>query len=219
MVKYNVDENIISPQNPKPQASAFSNWVYEQTVAKREFKLGIPINKDRLKLGTYTHELIDEFYRTQWAIRKLNPLIVNTSDWVVIFSERDASPNNIMYSSKLTIGRRPLGCQPDVILKHKTQKKIIIIERKSTTLPESRIGPWPNLQTQLWCYSWIDDWSDFDEITLIGQIWTIYGGRNKPVLINDHFIWQRSDQAHQNYCLKWFELYKMNESFSPAHST
>ena len=210
MVKYYIDSKVVSPQNPKAQASAFSQWVFQQTVEKKGFKTGIPINKKRLELGTYTHQLIDEFYRTEWAIRKLKPIAGDFSDWIPIFTERDATADNIKYSNKLIVGNKPLACHPDVVLKHKTEKKIIIIERKSTTLSEDRIGAWPNLQTQLWCYSWVDDWLDFDEIILVGQIWTLYGGRNKPVMINNHFVWKRSDNAHNDYCLKWFNLYRGN---------
>lgn len=208
MVKYYIDPNITPPKNPKPQASAFSQWVFENTVEKKGFRTGVPINKKRLELGTYTHELIDEFYRTQWAIKKLRPIAGNLSDWVPIFTERDASSINIKYSNKLMVSGKPLACQPDVVLKHKIEKKLIIIERKSTTLPQSRIGAWPNIQTQLWSYSWIDDWLDFDEIILVGQIWTLYGGRKKPIMINDHFLWKRSDHIHNDYCLKWFNLYR-----------
>mgnify|MGYP000979695513 CR=1 FL=1 len=80
MVKYYIDSKVVAPQNPKAHASSFSQWVFEQTVEKKGFKTGIPINKNRLELGTYTHQLIDEFYRTQWAIRKLKPITGDFSD-------------------------------------------------------------------------------------------------------------------------------------------
>lgn len=207
MINYFIDSDTPKALNPSNRASDFATWVYKNTVEKK-IGFGIPVNKERLKMGTYTHEMIDEFFKTQWMIKKRGD-VENFIEWKVIRDESDNSPENILYSSALKINNKPISCQPDLVLEHVNKNKIIIIERKSTTIPANRVSStgWPNIEAQLWCYSWIDDWSKYSEIFLIGQIWTIADGRKKPIMIDDHFFWKKSDQAHHQRCKDWFEIY------------
>ena len=75
---------------------------------------------------------------------------------------------------------------------------------------------WPNVQAQLWCYSWIDSMLDVDEVILVNQVWTAKG--NGYFICNYHPMWKRDDKEFNERCSNWFKLYGgvLSEHLEPA---
>jgi len=74
--------------------------------------------------------------------------------------------------SRLKLNGKSLYGRPDLVLRNKTTKDIMIVEIKHSRLPDENIplDGWLNLQAQLWCYAFIDEWKDAPNIYLIGNI-------------------------------------------------
>lgn len=200
----------LKPRTIEATASSFCNWVYSQSITS--------IDKDResneklLNEGRIFHQTIDDFFRSKWVTNNINPGEIN--DWDTIYADRENEASPILYSSKLKINNESLRCKPDIVLRNKNTQQLIIIERKTTHMLEhyytndfvNKIHEgWPNLACQLWCYSWIDDWADMEDIILIGQIWRIYSERLE--IFNDHPYFAKSNKQFQRQCTKWFQLY------------
>lgn len=194
------------PSDPAPLASRFADWVYRSSQcpshARTEDRTA---RQTRVDLGRVSHHEIDQFFRLEWTKRHLAE--PEPSEWEIIFTESDASKGVHYIASRLTVGGSPVRCVPDVVLKHKSTGKVLIIERKTTYKEDADIpeAGWPNVEAQLWCYSWIDDWTDALDILLIGQLWRRY--RNGLVLSRRHPSWKRSDLNHEMRCAGWFKRY------------
>ena len=200
--------NISRPENPIPNASNFANWVFKNSSYYRE-----PVNSEqkkreyeRIKQGVIDHRSIDLFFQHKWTIDNLER--ADRSEWELI------SADKYNYrSSCLTINNKPMCCRPDVVLKNKISKSILIIERKTTSVPQDHVpeNGWPNIQAQLWCYSWIDEWYQVPDITLVAQIWhRTYkpkGGFALELNKNIGPSWKRSDKKHNKFCHELFEAY------------
>jgi len=198
--------NIKPPNKAEATASNFADWVYEQTHI--EYKSNIPKHQkeERLKQGKITHELIDFFFKFRWAHEELKP--GEASDWDIIFSEEDGNNSNYFLASSLKVNNQSLRCKPDVVLKHKSLDKILIIERKTTRMSDKFVPKdgWANLATQLWCYGWIDEWLDCEDVTLVGQIWQRTWA-NSLTMLQSHPFYQRNDIRYHDACLNWFQKY------------
>ena len=194
----------------KPTASAFANWVFDQTVTRNE----LPVTeqalqhstwKKRLELGTVTHQDIELFRMHCWTQSKLKHLA--QSEWALYFADKKARPDRPFLASRLTVAGQPMRCIPDVVLHHRAENTFIIVERKTTTVPKPFIPShgWPNVEAQLWCYSWIDEFKNASRVVLVSQIWQrIRGGLS---LCHEHAYWQRRDYAHEQRCELWFGRY------------
>lgn len=192
------------PSNPIPRASAFSEWVYQQTNrARRCGQSNFEMRRHRQYLGVMNHRDIEQFMQFKWTKSFLagNPV----SDWKVVFSETGGNEDKIFQSGRLIVNGHPLRCKPDLVLRNASINTILIVERKTTNLPEPRIPDtgWPNVEAQLWCYSWIDDWRDAEDVLLVGQLWR--REREGIVLCHRHPTWRRSDADHHERCREWFE--------------
>ena len=204
---YNWESKAIRPLDAVNTASAFSKWVFEQSV---DYKVqDFFIQSKNMKLGIDAHQSIDDFFRREWS-NKLDVGSDSPSDWIVEHTEQDGRAGKFYKASSLKVNNKPLHCSPDVLLRHKSKSQVVIIERKTTrnnyhTIPAKG---WPNVQAQLWCYSWIDSILDVDEVFLVNQVWWRWGRVVQGLrLRNYHPMWKRGDKAISDKCLKWFKLY------------
>jgi hypothetical protein len=201
---YNWESKAVKPEEPVNTASAFAQWVFEQSTYYRP-KLYFAREKT-MQQGIEAHQLIDYFFRYEWP-NKLNVASNSASDWIVEHTEQDGTEGKYYKASSLVVNDEPLHCSPDVLLRHKTKSQVIIIERKTTTNKNPIIPAksWPNVQAQLWCYSWIDSILDVDEVILVNQVWAGFASSYR--LSNYHPMWKRDDKEINDKCLIWFELY------------
>ena len=83
----------------------------------------------------------------------------------------------------------------------------MVVERKVTVVPADQIpsNGWPNMQVQLWCYGWIDDWATAPEVMLTGHIWRKVYANFVNSEIYPRFV--RSDPGFHARCLELFEIY------------
>lgn len=190
-------------------ASAFADWVYEKTVRQ-----GQPVETEylesasrqlRLQLGSATHRDIELFFAHTWTQNFLG--VRARLKWELYFADTKERPDHIFTSSRLSVGGKPLRCIPDVVLTCPSQDSVLIIERKTTFVPENKLPPtgWPNVEAQLWCYSWIDEFRDATEVLLVGQLW--YRERGGISLCHRHPAWKRSTNPHERQCSSWFSEY------------
>jgi len=202
---HNWESEAIKPDNPKNTASAFAQWVFKQSVD--QIRTPNPfIQRENMQRGTEAHKIIDAFFKKEWP-NKMNVHSKSSSDWIVEHTEEDGIAGKFYKASSLVVNGKPLHCSPDLVLRHKTKNQKIIIERK-TTVNSNPIVPakgWPNVQAQLWCYSWIDSMLDVEEVFLVNQIWANHWG--KYYLSGYHPMWKKGDKDFNNKCLNWFRLY------------
>ncbi|APB34302.1 hypothetical protein GlitD10_1976 [Gloeomargarita lithophora Alchichica-D10] len=190
------------PTSPIPTVSGFSSWVYN---------LYNTTNSASLRVGKDIEKKI-ELSRKNW-IKKLPKRYNNLdaySGFRLIFADPLDGSISPLSSSKLSVSGERLRGLPDLVLEHNSGKarNITIIERKVTKTDRNRIHAfgWPNLEVQLWCYGWMDEWCEANEVFLIGQIWWTNGVNF--VEINDIVPrWQRSESDFHNRCLELFEIY------------
>ena len=200
----NWESKAVKPDNPINTASSFAQWVFEQSThykAQKSF-----VQRKNMQQGIEAHQTIDVFFKKQWT-NKINVHSESASDWIVEHTDEDGRAGKFYKASSLVVNNKPLHCSPDVVLRHKTKSQIIIIERKTTT-NKNPIVPakgWPNVQAQLWCYSWIDSTLDVDEVFLVNQVWAGFAWSHR--LSGYHPMWKRGDRELSNKCLSWFRLY------------
>jgi hypothetical protein len=191
-------------------ASAFSDWVFEQTTRTSRNRpnegTGYATRRQRMRLGAVTHRDIELFLLHAWTQKFLGDRI--ESNWNLYFTDNKKRPERIFNASRLTFGAAPLQCVPDLVLHCPSEECFVIIERKTTFLPEPMIPAdgWPNVQAQLWCYSWIDEFVSAAEVFLVGHLWRReqFGGVS---LCHRHPAWKRSNSEHEQKCEDWFRAY------------
>lgn len=195
-----------APITPQPQASKFAEWVFESSILPPDRE---PIEDYQkrvyMKLGSDLHRDIELFLQSTWT----ENLLGRGADkrWSLYFVDRDDNNRNFT-ASRLRVKGNPLRCRPDLVLENKKSNEFLIIERKTTFVPEPKIPRvgWPNVEAQLWCYSWIDEFKDANEVILIGQLWRRRGPEG-IARIYEHPNWLRSESGHDERCQKWFDLY------------
>ena len=212
--KYNWEITAKKPTNPKNKASSFAQWVYRESKLPRSK----PQSENKYKQkGKAAHLAIDNFFRMKWAMNNLESDSI--SDWIIEHTETDGRAGKYYKASGLLINNKPLNCSPDLILRHKKKNQAVIIERKTTFVPSSLIpsSGWPNVQAQLWCYSWIDYLSDVEEVILVGQLWHHMRGE-AFTMYDNHTMWKRDDKEFNERCSNWFKLYGgvLSEHLEPA---
>lgn len=204
----------VSPSRPVAEASKFSDWVfnssmYKHLLVKSESERDEE-NSERMKEGRWDHARINYFFASAWAKVVLRGS--STKDWSLFYSDpHDDRPTRVFYASKLLVNNKKIGCKPDAVFVHKSGKIYLIVERKTSWVPCHKIPPvgWPNIQAQLWCYSWIDEWQGAEEVILVGEIWKRIG---KPDASGFEVCeikptWFRSNQEHNIKCEEWFRKY------------
>jgi hypothetical protein len=204
----------LTPARPtttrRPTASAFANWVFDQTVTRKEGTCSAQALeratwKKRLALGVATHQDIELFRMHCWTQAHLKN--VAHSEWKLFFADNQSRSNRPFIASRLKVDGVPVRCIPDVVVHRPIDSTFIIIERKTTTVPEPFIPAqgWPNVEAQLWCYSWMDDFRSAARVILVSQIWQrTRGGLS---LCHEHAYWQRGSDVHEKRCEAWFRRY------------
>ena len=193
-----------------PTASAFANWVFDQTVTRKEVSLAAQALEKatwekRLALGVATHQDIELFRMHCWTQSHLGR--VAQSEWKLFFADNQSRANRPFIASRLKVDGVPVRCIPDVVVHHQADNTFVIIERKTTTVPEPFIPPqgWPNVEAQLWCYSWMDEFRSASKVILVSQVWQrTRGGLS---LCHEHAHWQRGNPLHETRCEGWFKRY------------
>jgi hypothetical protein len=197
--------NAPRPTNPTARPSKFADWVFQHSMSPWSSGSSNDdstiTNRFAKKAGVLDHALIDLSIQTTWLINRIGR--TSPSDWVKEYVDGFYQKPEPLLASKLLIGDVPLRGKPDVILRNKNDGTVLIIERKTTRrLPRDIPDDgWPNVEAQLWCYSWIDKYVDAPDVLMLGQLW-----RDRQ-LSSVHFLWRRSDQNHHTRCRTWFERY------------
>jgi hypothetical protein len=162
--KYLPDQELIQrakdnpPFEAKNTASGFSDWVFGLTHPNRTR------SPQSLNMGIRGQERIREERRKNRTIIKNYTKI---SGYELIFEDKLNDVNESFTASKLQIEGKPIKCKPDIVLERKSTNEILIIEIKCTeTKNKIPTSAWPNVQAQLWCYSWIDDWVNSNVILM-----------------------------------------------------
>jgi hypothetical protein len=132
------------------------------------------------------------------------------SDYCEIFADNDESKDRNFEMPDLRIGGRSLHGRPDLVLRNGRNGHIIIVERKTTRqhrlidqFQEKR--NWKNVEAQLWCYSYIKEWADEKNVTLIGELW-----RNHDSVLTrvaEPLIWRKDCTEHEDRCRALFGHY------------
>ena len=184
----------------KARPSAFGQWVFEQTKGRRKGYSSVAIDPHEreaaMRRGVRDHNVIDQLKRIA------NELVGTPSDYIPISHGEDGKPSLI--ASYLTFDGEPFRCRPDLVLRHISKEHIIIIGRKTTRQRRhiNRDESWQNIEAQLWCYSYIDEWADVDNITLIGEIWFDF---DRPAI--EPFVWRKGEREHHQRCKRHFWRY------------
>ena len=202
--KHNWEESAKTPENPINNASSFAQWVFRES--RYTYDSNSLSEQKHKQQGRAAHLAIDNFFRMDWARNNLES--DSSSDWIIEHTEADGRAGRYFEARSLLINNKPLNCSPDLILRHKEKSQVVIIERKTTFVPSPRIPPngWPNVQAQLWCYSWMDLLLDVEEVILVGQLWHHIGGEAFS-MCDTHPMWKRDDKEFNEKCLSWFKLY------------
>lgn len=140
---------------------------------------------------------------------------VRRGDWLLEFADPLDNSADPFVASFLKVHGEPLRCKPDVVLRNRINGDILIIGRKITWVPVGQIPAygWPNLRTQLWCYSWIDQWARTDNVYLVAQIWRRsreyedYEMIDQSKLVPVSPRWQKGDAQFHQECLSLFQTY------------
>ncbi len=207
MININWFDRALPPVHAVPKASSFSDWVFRASneIQSQETEAS-DYRKKRMEQGKIDHKLIENFMQSNWVESSIG--IGSASNWKLTFADDGRGSIKIFRASRLTVKGKPLRCVPDAVLHNEVTNTFMVIERKTTRRLEPQIptNGWPNVQAQLWCYSWIDDWIDAQEVLLVGQLWRRTINRGK-ILCKSHSLWKRSNESHQENCAKWFERY------------
>lgn len=183
--------------NGRPLVTAFANWVYRHTRGRRySHSESINSNRRRRQLaeGSFNHIQLEKFWT--WYRQRCGDGLSRATDWRIEFRDPHDGRDRVkrFQASRLTVGRRPLVGRPDVVLSDQDRRRFLIIERKFTSRRHVPQNGWPNLQAQLWAYSWMDDWVEADEVFLVGQVYqTDQDGGWR--LSTSMPAWRRSDPA------------------------
>jgi hypothetical protein len=190
-----LDELLVRASYRKPAykdtytVSDFSSWVYSL--------YGYRKNYSQLERGKEIERAIaDALSETPMA-----------SGWELVFqdplNEQDRPAKKI---STLRVNNSPLWGMPDLVFREKKTGKILIVERKSSNakVPD---GGWPNLRTQLWAYSKIDEWADAPEIICAAEIWGF--DYQKNLSVRAVLGWNPRGSAYEKYCSDLFKVFCM----------
>ena len=202
------------PAKAVPTPSGFADWVYCNANTKKNVGAsGDKADKDRLDIAAYAHDRIEFFTRHVWTRGAIGDL--DTPDWRLYYLGRDDERPSPFRMSRLSIGGAPVKGYPDLVLHNENKNIFIVLERKTTYVNE-RFLPrkgWPNVEAQLWCYSWIDEFQNAEEVLLVGEVWRRgapqKSGKMNPLLklYKTHWLWKRSDLEHQRRCSRWWTKY------------
>lgn len=147
------------PQSQEATAHSFASWVWglnHRPFAYGAFKTRSALQRARERLSN----VIDRNAAGQ------------VGEFNLVSCDAGNAIDKIYTSSVLTLSGKPLRMKPDAVWRHSRTNLLVIAEMK---LPaEGALIPdcgWPNLATQLWAYSWIDEWKDVEHMVLVGALY------------------------------------------------
>ncbi|MBI3744882.1 MAG: hypothetical protein HY261_11450 [Chloroflexi bacterium] len=189
------------PGSRAPWVTSFSDWIFDLCVPSRPTSaLAVGKRGER--------EIRAAFRQRRRGLERPRSLL--NGEWKLIFEDplQDApSPEGrgAKKISSLKVGESPFWGIPDLVYRNINTGEILIIDRKISRANVPDYG-WPNLKVQLWCYSWIDDWIDANEVHLAGEIWIEKGFEfvQSPTRPPQ---WRRGNMKFQRECLELFEAY------------
>lgn len=186
------------PIAPTNVVSDFSHWVFRLCFENRRASA---VEKQSRELGRHSERLIQD--RRLWRTR-LPAFNIDSQKWNLDYQDPLDDSREYFVSSKLRVNGQKLVGRPDVVLRKKYGREIMIIERK-VTRSNVPINGWPNLQVQLWCYRWLDRWKRSDFTYLIGDIWVdVKGHLSKASTVPR---WGSNDPHFDEKCARLFQLY------------
>ena len=191
LLKQNLQKNKVN------SVTAFTKWIFESTKGQKDnqkYRSGVTGERK-----VYEKYIYEEQERTQFLDGPDKSLThfkhkYNFEDsWIIEYEHISSDKSYPAYRiSSLTIDGKPLYGKPDIVLKNIKTNDRIIIEVKSTTVPEWKLisdkYKWLNIQCQLWAYSFIDKFKDSSNLYLIGDIWITKG--NKLIHHKEPLYWR-----------------------------
>ena len=199
-----LEDQLAQPNvvKPIPTASAFGDWVFERNVTRSRHGLNHPERQKTMKLGAMAHDDIERFM----MLSHTRPVFEHfpKQKWSIWFVDNGKSEEIFFDASRLRVGRRPMRGRPDLVLHNASDRIFLILERKTTFVPEHKIPEdgWPNLEAQLWVYSWLDQFEAARGVIQVGQIWQrIDGGLS---LCSQHPMFIRGDELREKKIEGWF---------------
>lgn len=187
-------------------ASAFANWVFLQSKGRVYHKTFAAISEREQLLGHLDHQEIDRLQKSKWMSDNFGDAI---RDYYVFYFD-DGTQKRTFSASSLLVNGEPLACRPDLVFRHKTEPRVIIVERKTTRQfrpLDHRLDQWDNVKAQLWCYSFIDEWAHGHDVSLVAEFWLHRGEGAGLVRGLDPFIWTAEDPELQDLCSTYFRRY------------
>lgn len=138
-------------------------------------------------------------------------------DWGLWFKDFGETRGQAMPISALAINGHPLYGKPDLVFKHASSERFVVIERKASNalLPPNS---WPSVRAQLWAYSQLDALQSAEEISLVAEIWPrgFRGGRLVPRM---HYRWDAATSDFSDI-EQLFQIYKSHrESINKCDSS
>ena len=91
------------------------------------------------------------------------------TDWELEYYSKKPGVASLSIS-RISFKGKHLLAQPDIVFSHRTEPRVLIVERKLTSAYVPCLG-WPNLRAQLWAYSQCDQFEG-RQVTCVGEVWT-----------------------------------------------
>jgi len=196
-------ENI--PRESHNSVSSFTSWVFNLSHSRNSNK------KYAFAFGRAAEEeLLKERKKNRDRIRRFRDGSVKMGR--TVFFEDDLSNTQKPFKiCSLRINGKPLMGRPDLVMRDDKINEFEIYEIKATrTKRHIPSSGWPNLITQLWCYSWINKFLQASDVKLIGAIYK----EKKGELYTNNLVhhqrtprWNKSDTDIHDQCLELFEIY------------
>lgn len=175
-----IDTYIIPEKLENYNVSGFTSWVFHKELIGEEEK------PEETKIVFEKGRDAEQEFFNLFNSNHSNPDL-QKSNWKFYFEDISGKHNEAKEISKLTVNGKPLWGKPDLVFKRDLGNgrfDIFIVEIKTTFVPNDYYLPpgrgWPNMRAQLWCYAWIDEWKDAQNIYLMGNMF-----KNKS-LTNNH---------------------------------
>ena len=199
--------------------SDFHEWVWAKHDEKMQVRLFYRQHPEMipLKFGGYEQLMKSRMAHAKMQHNKINlckPVLnewaretSEPTDWVIEYvGSHDVQTAEVLTASRQLVDKRPIRGCPDLVFRNSKTGQVLIVEIKITWVPFKFIEEdvYPNVRAQLWCYSWMDSWSQLvDENVLMGAtFWDI----DLKKFVRSK-IWNRSDIHLNNECRDWFNEY------------
>ncbi|MEN8783018.1 MAG: hypothetical protein ABF379_01520, partial [Akkermansiaceae bacterium] len=198
---------------PKATATAFSQFVFEQTTGIKSAGGSRSDSDYQRWTGTITEANMRQYRAVASQAGRCRP----ETEWKIAVEDQGKTDNDIVFDCRgLTVQGQPLRCRPDLVLRTNPDNPaspVIIVERKVRTdwiygaVPDLA---WPNVRAQLWCYAWITDWDWLQAgrvVLMTEYFWRPHPEFGDPVYMGCRGVWSRSDWKFNKEAAEHFEAY------------